>query len=101
VVIWPKTMLRFRKEVMGARLIAVHGRVQRSPEGITHLVAEKLEDWSSDLAKLSEDPANPTLRTSLARADEIARPVDPRKGATAGRTHPRNVRVLPASRDFH
>jgi len=101
VVIWPKTMLRFRKEVMGARLIAVHGRVQRSPEGITHLVAEKLEDWSADLARLSEDPANPTLRTTLARADEIARPVDPRKGATAGRTHPRNVRVLPASRDFH
>ncbi len=31
---------KYRKEVMGARLILVEGRIQKSPEGIVHLVAE-------------------------------------------------------------
>ena len=42
VVVWPSLMERFRKEVMGARLPLVEGRIQRSPEGIVHLVAERL-----------------------------------------------------------
>ena len=39
IVVWPKVMEQFRKEVMGARLILVEGYIQSSPEQVTHLVA--------------------------------------------------------------
>src|SRR4029077_3798303 len=38
-VIWPKVLERDRKVVMGARLVVVHGRIQRH-EDIIHVVAE-------------------------------------------------------------
>ncbi len=42
IVVWPKVMEHFRKEVMGARLILVEGYIQSSPEQVTHLVAQRL-----------------------------------------------------------
>jgi error-prone DNA polymerase len=80
VVVWPQTMERFRKEVMGARLLLAEGRVQKSPEGVVHLMAERLIDRSADLRLLAGDVLPPVAPTHR---------------------HPRNVRVLPASRDFH
>ena len=44
IVVWPKVMEHFRKEVMGARLILVEGYIQSSPEKVVHLVAERLFD---------------------------------------------------------
>ena len=38
IVVWPKVMEQYRKEVMGARLILVEGYIQSSPEQVTHLV---------------------------------------------------------------
>ena len=93
VVLWARRMERFRRAIMGARLLMVDGLVQRSPEGVVHLMAEDIIDRTADLQRLSEDP----MRDSLARADEVSRPQYPRGG---GR-HPRDVRVLPKSRDFH
>ena len=49
-VVWPKTLERFRKVVMGARLIVIHGRIQRH-EDIVHVVSQRLED-RSDWLKL-------------------------------------------------
>ena len=51
IVVWPKVMERFRKEVMGARLILVEGYIQSSPEKVVHLVAERLFDRSRDLVR--------------------------------------------------
>ena len=34
IVVWPKVMERFRKEVMGARLMLVEGYIQSSPEKV-------------------------------------------------------------------
>ena len=31
IVVWPKVMEQFRKEVMGSRLILIEGKVQKSP----------------------------------------------------------------------
>jgi error-prone DNA polymerase len=65
---------------MGARLLLVEGKVQKSPEGVVHLMGEHMIDRSADLRLLSGDalpPVPPTHR------------------------HPWNVRVLPPSRDFH
>ena len=69
IVVWPKVMERFRKEVMGARLVLVEGCIQSSPEKVVHLVAERLFDRSSDLVHLADDalsrkhavPAGPAL----------------------------------------
>ncbi len=55
IVVWPKVMEQFRKEVMGARLILVEGYIQSSPEEVTHLVAQRLFDRSRDLTDLAND----------------------------------------------
>jgi error-prone DNA polymerase len=70
-VIWPKVLERMRKVVMGARLVVVHGRVQRH-EDIIHVVAERLEDRSDWLPLLSED--GEAVDLGLADADEVRRP---------------------------
>jgi len=109
-VVWPKTLERFRKEVMGARLIVIRGRIQRH-EDIIHVVSAKLEDRSDWLQLLSEEASN--MKAPLANADEVlrpdpgsARPVqlpDPNCNKMHPRwaTHPRNARIIPKSRDFH
>jgi error-prone DNA polymerase len=103
IVVWPKVMEHFRKEVMGARLILVEGAIQSSPEKVVHLVAERLFDRSHDLVRLSDDalgrrhavPAGPTLVEPL--NDDREHPDNPAQKIR----HPRNVRILPRSRDFH
>lgn len=96
-VIWPKTFERYRREAMGARLVLLEGRIQRSPEGIVHLVVDRIEDRSEDLVQLADG----LLQRTLARADEVQRPPGERRLPPRQHTHPRNVRVLPRSRDFH
>ncbi len=96
LVIWPSVMERYRKIIMGARLMEVEGRVQRDESGdapdVLHVVVEKLTDGSGGLLTLSEDLLSP----KVARADHVKSPLP----ASVGR-HPRNVSVLPKSRDFH
>jgi error-prone DNA polymerase len=94
VIMWARVFERFRREVMGARLLLVEGRVQKSPEGVVHLLAERVFDRSSELRRLSEDA---DLTVELSRADEFTHPQHPRGPSS----HPRNVRILPKSRDFH
>src|SRR4029453_9844967 len=84
VVVWPAVFARFRKEAMGARLLLVEGKIQRSPEGVVHLVAEGMIDRTHDLRRLTEDA--PQQRSG--HVNEMHR-------------HPRQVRLLPNSRDFH
>jgi error-prone DNA polymerase len=93
VVIWASLFQKFRREVMGARLIEVRGRIQRSEEGVVHLMAQRLVDRSADLRLLSE-VNQPEFQ--LSRADEILHPQHPRTS-----NHPRNERIIPKSRDFH
>jgi error-prone DNA polymerase len=85
VVVWERTFEHFRKEVMGSRLLLAEGKVQKSPEGVVHLMAERLIDRSADLRLLAGEalPAHKPVHTHA-------------KGG-----HPRDVRVLPPSRDFH
>ncbi len=92
IVLWARSFERYRREVMGGRLLLIEGRVQRSAEGVVHLMAQRVHDRTGELARLSEDH-RPTI--TLSRADEFLHPQLPRA------RHPRNVRVLPKSRDFH
>ncbi len=103
IVVWPKVMERFRPVVMGARILLVRGKLQ-SADNVTHIVAETLIDRTADLDMLSEDAARDALARNLAHADEVVRPVQgarhPGAKGAAGR-HPRDVRIIPKSRDFH
>jgi error-prone DNA polymerase len=104
IVVWPKVMEKFRKEVMGSRLILIEGYIQSSPEQVTHLVAQRMIDRSRDLIGLADDlsrrkaavPAGPALIEPLNddRRDHEDSPAQKVR-------HPRNVRILPPSRDFH
>ncbi len=102
LVVWPKVFERFRSIVMGARILMVSGRVQKA-DNVTHIVATHLEDRTSDLSLLTEDYQRDPLKNVLDRADEVQKPIPERKGipSSSGARHPRNVRIIPASRDFH
>src|SRR5450759_3462213 len=101
IVVWPNVMERFRKEVMGARLVLVEGYIQSSPEKVVHLVAERLFDRSRDLVHIADDslsrepglPADPALIEPL-HDERRQHPDNPAQKIR----HPRSVRILPRSR---
>ncbi|MBM3550561.1 MAG: error-prone DNA polymerase [Alphaproteobacteria bacterium] len=92
IVIWARLFERYRRETMASRLMLVEGRVQKSPENVVHLMAQRIIDRSGDLNRLSEAHRPEIV---LSRADELIHPQHPRS------RHPRDVRILPKSRDFH
>jgi error-prone DNA polymerase len=97
VIMWERTFERYRRAVMACRLMEVQGEVQKSPEGVVHLLAHQVVDRTDALALLSEIH-KPEI--TLSRADEFLHPQQLRqKALRAG--HPRNVRTIPKSRDFH
>jgi error-prone DNA polymerase len=51
VVVWNDLVERYRKELLGARLLGVEGRVESS-EGVVHLIARRLTDHTPLLAGL-------------------------------------------------
>ncbi len=82
IVIWPSVMERFRRAVLGSQVLEVAGKVQRSEEGVVHVVADALTDRTALLGLLEGEG----LRIAPAPADE------------ANRTPPPD---MPKSRDFH
>jgi error-prone DNA polymerase len=93
LVIWPKLFETWRAIIMSARLLVVKGRVQ-SDGRVIHVVAEGLENGTDRLDALAQEKVPATF----ARGDEVIHPVP---GQVGGRRHPRDVRVIPKSRDFH
>ncbi len=77
IIVWPKIFERLRAIVLGARFVAVTGKLQ-SEQGVIHIVAERMNDLTPMLGLLSE--AGPTIG-ALARADEAHRtePTETRK----------------------
>ena len=113
LLLWSRRFETMRRPVMAARLMLATGEVQRSVEGVTHLMTSRVEDYSFMLDDITnrDRPDIP-----MARADEVNRPVyrnEDRQAARSAREatqprpayprhgHPRNVRILPKSRDFH
>ena len=92
LVVWPDVFGKQRKIVMGARLMAVHGIVQRDEDSdVIHVVARRLEDHSHMLSHLSDEMMPSTLSQSDAAGSWRA---------PAAR-HPRDAQIIPKSRDFH
>ena len=81
LVLWARTFEQFRREVMSARLMVAEGYSSRKPEGVVHLMTSRVFDRTAELDRLSE-------------ADSLS--PDPVRAR-----HPRDVRILPKSRDFH
>ncbi|MGU3494749.1 error-prone DNA polymerase [Xanthobacteraceae bacterium A53D] len=81
VLLWARLFERLRRPVMAARLMLVEGEVQRSREGVVHLMASHVEDFTE------------ALDARFAEASGAGVPQRP--------GHPRDVRILPKSRDFH
>jgi error-prone DNA polymerase len=113
LLLWASRFEKMRRPVMAARLMLATGEVQRSREGVTHLMTSRVEDYTFMLNEITsrEPPDMP-----MARADEVNRPVYRNEDRQAARQaeatrsahparsnggHPRNVRILPKSRDFH
>jgi error-prone DNA polymerase len=121
VVLWARQFETFRRAVMGARLMLVEGRVQKSVEGVVHVMAGRILDRSAELDRLWD-----THRAGVAQAPgeaERHRPAEVRQevevpqevevhGANLNppplhqappprSVHPRDTRLLPKSRDFH
>jgi error-prone DNA polymerase len=82
IVVWSSLLDRFRRAILGSSLLQVAGRLQRSPEGIIHVIAERLQDRSALMARVSE--VAPAVQRPLLRSPG----------------HPRQERVIPRSRDF-
>jgi error-prone DNA polymerase len=83
VVVWSSLLQRFRRAIMGSTLLLVTGRLQRSPEGIIHVIAERLHDRSAMMGRITE----------VSGAGTSPKPRSP--------GHPRQERIFPRSRDFH
>ena len=118
VVVWPDLMERQRRVIMGSRLVEVRGRVEYDDE-VIHVIAHHMRDATDELHRLSDD----LLHAPVARADHVKHPLPPGRRVTSltseerqakvirprdmiddmsnTRGHPRNVRVIPKSRDFH
>ncbi len=101
-LMWARDFEANRRAVMASRLMVLEGVIQRSEEGVTHLMTARVQDRSDMLRLLSEDHA---VEPPLARVDEVIRPVATRSPDARAHhpraTHPRDVRILPKSRDFH
>ena len=83
-VVWRKIFEAYRRPFLASRLMMVSGRLQR--EGlVVHIVAEKIDDLSHELYRLSD--------SEIAPAGETKR---------QAHRHPRNApaRLIPKSRDF-
>ncbi|MBB5732038.1 error-prone DNA polymerase [Altererythrobacter atlanticus] len=87
ILLWARLFERYRLPLMASRLMEVHGQVQKSEEGVLHLVAGRIVDRTALLDRLNEPEA--------VSADMPPHP-DPSRAH-----HPRNVRIIPKSRDFH
>ena len=128
LVVWPDLKEKQRRVVMGARLMEVRGRVEYDDE-VIHVIAHHMTDATDELHKLSDDMLNaPVARADHVSnplpskfnprddlregADDPYQPVEPWEEPPAGNRecgfhgpqsggHPRNVRIIPKSRDFH
>ena len=89
LIVWPHKMERYRRTVLGSHLLGIEGKLQR--EGIvTHIVAERLFDYSYRLGYLtSDEQPHPDIAQG--------RNIPPH---LPGGTVPSPKKLVPGSRDF-
>lgn len=98
LILWPHVFEKHRGIVMGAKMMACRGRLQREgkkPHEVVHIVAEELYDLTPLLERLQEQVGgSPSdLSSMIAHGDEVRHP------GTNHRGHERSITLH--SRDFH
>jgi len=53
LILWPTVFEKFRRQILGAGMVAVKGPVQREGE-VVHLIVQRVADLSSELASVGE-----------------------------------------------
>jgi error-prone DNA polymerase len=84
IIVWPSLVETYRNPIISASLLIVEGRLQRSEENVTHIIATRLADRSRWIAELD---------APLPDENEVPQKRPP--------GHPRQERVVRKSRDFH
>ena len=82
-LMWSRRFEQYRREIMAARLAVIEGELQKSREGVIHIIASAVYDRSD-------------LLDRLALSHRVGEAAPQRLHG-----HPRNARVVPKSRDFH
>ena len=102
VVIWPKVFEANRRTLLGSRMLAVRGQLQR--EGLViHIIAEQLTDMTQHLLELAHghDPGE----RFVARGDEAKSGSPPSRDRAAlleiERARRQAYAALPGGRNFH
>lgn len=103
IIVWPKVFEKYRRVVLGARMMAVRGEVQK--EGlVVHLIAREVYDMTPALMKIAD--GHDMGDAVLANADEgksrpkgSARILDKRGELLAERKRIHDA--LPSGRNFH
>jgi len=76
LVVWQDIFERYRRVVLGAKLLGVTGRVQREGR-VIHVVVEQLEDLTDRLAALTDGTLDEAgFLAATAHADEVRRPTN-------------------------
>jgi error-prone DNA polymerase len=89
IVVWPDRFERYRRITIGARLMRIEGRVQRSGI-VVHLVAERMHDISASLLQLTAQHG----MDSTAHLPKVLRPkqqTSVQTSAQTGRKTPREM----------
>jgi error-prone DNA polymerase len=102
IIVWSRTFAKFRKQVLGSRLLAVRGQLQR--EGlVTHIVSRDFTDFTPRLLELAQ--GHDLGDAVLARGDEGR--TGPQPGRDEGERRRREMlerqarAALPTGRNFH
>ncbi|MCU0881661.1 MAG: hypothetical protein MUF14_03215 [Hyphomonadaceae bacterium] len=105
LIVWPKVFERFRRTVLGAKLLHVRGQLQREGQ-VIHVIARSLTDMTHRLGELSD--ANPDealpFENTWARADEVRAPAEDPRAQAHQKHEARTRRVAEAftrGRNFH
>lgn len=89
IIVWPKVYESHRRIVLGARMVAVEGTLQKERE-VIHVIARRLIDLT------------PELFESMTTEEFSPRPAEATTQAVTNLwRHPRDTRVLPKGRNFH
>ncbi|MEG3088878.1 error-prone DNA polymerase [Sphingomonas sp. PB4P5] len=104
IVLWERTFERFRREIMSARLMLVEGEVQKAGPrdgNVVHLMATRVIDRTQMLDHLAEKDRK-TLHLMPCDEFESGQPSRyPGRPEAPRANNPRDVRIIPKSRDFH
>ena len=91
LLLWASKFEKMRRPVMAARLMLATGEVQRSVEGVTHLMVSRIEDCTE---LLDEITARGQIPIAMMVGDEVTRPNYQKEDKLKERQCPMNKKIF-------